>query len=140
MAVIPSTIRQHIAAAALQRCGYCQTQELVIGMPLEIEHIIPEALGGSSEIENLWLACPRCNRYKGVQTHGVDVETGKRVPLFNPRREPWAEHFSWEQGGRIIRGLTPVGRATIVALQMNNPFIVRARHLWVTAGVHPPAE
>lgn len=140
MAAIPLAVRQHVAAEARQRCGYCQTQELVIGMPLEIEHIIPEALGGSSEAENLWLACPRCNRFKGVQTHAIDAQTGQRVPLFNPRTEPWVEHFIWEQNGFIIGGLSAAGRATISALQMNNPFIVRARHLWVLAGVHPPAE
>jgi 5-methylcytosine-specific restriction endonuclease McrA len=140
MAAIPSAVRQHVAAEARQRCGYCQTQELVIGMPLEIEHIIPEALGGSSEVANLWLACPRCNRYKGVQTHAIDAQTGQWVPLFNPRVESWIEHFIWEQHGCIIGGLTAVGRATISALQMNNSYIVRARHLWVLTGVHPPEE
>ncbi len=34
---------------------------------LEIDHVYPEALGGSSEPENLVLACRRCNRSKGTK-------------------------------------------------------------------------
>ena len=35
-------------------------------------------------------------------------------------------------------GLTAVGRATIVALNMNNAVIVYARRRWVSVGWHPP--
>jgi hypothetical protein len=48
---------------------------------------------------NLWLACPRCNQYKGAQTHLKDEETSENVPLFDPRRQQWVDHFVWEQGG-----------------------------------------
>jgi hypothetical protein len=140
MATIPSRLRQQVAEAARNRCGYCQTPELVIGMPLEIDHIFPQALGGASTEENLWLACPRCNRHKGVQTHAIDPQTGQRHPLFNPRTQQWHQHFVWQEGGILIGGLTPVGRATIDALQMNNPFVVRARYFWVLIGEHPPRE
>ena len=33
---------------------------------LEIHHIVPHAMGGSSRLENLQLLCQRCNRMKGV--------------------------------------------------------------------------
>lgn len=36
--------------------------------------------------------------------------------------------------------LTPVGRATVEALQLNNEFIMPARRHWVMAGWHPPSE
>ena len=140
MTYITSEVRQRVADAAKHRCGYCQTQEAVIGMPLEIEHIVPEAAGGSSEEHNLWLACPRCNRYKGMQTHAVDAQTGERVSLFDPRRQRWNEHFAWEEEGLYVVGLTPTGRATVDALQMNNPFIVYSRQVWIAWGWHPPQE
>jgi 5-methylcytosine-specific restriction endonuclease McrA len=54
---------------------------------LEIEHIIPLAKGGSSNENNLWLACPICNNHKGSQTEKNDPQTGKIVPLFNPREQ-----------------------------------------------------
>jgi hypothetical protein len=136
---IPLIVRQRVEAAARHQCGYCQTQAAIIGMPLEIDHLLPEALGGSSEEANLWLACPRCNLYKGAQTGAIDEVTGEWTPLFNPRLQPWHEHFSWIQGGLYIVGQTPVGRVTVMALQMNNPFVVRARYLWISWNEHPPA-
>ncbi|MBI1295005.1 HNH endonuclease [bacterium] len=138
MPYLPQALRRRVAETAQYRCGYCQSQEAVLGMPLEIDHIMPEALGGGSEESNLWLACPRCNRFKGALDHAMDLETGEVVPLFHPRRQQWNDHFAWRQGGLYIEGLSPVGRATVHALQMNNAFIVRSRRGWIAAGWHPP--
>lgn len=41
------SLRAQIAAQARHRCGYCLTQEVVSGIPLTLEHIIPKALGGA---------------------------------------------------------------------------------------------
>lgn len=140
MAYISPEIRQRVADAARHRCGYCQTQEAVVGMPFEIEHIIPEAAGGDSEETNLWLSCPSCNRHKGIQMRAFDAQTGQFVPLFNPRVQIWEEHFAWEQEGLYIVGLTPIGRATIQALRMNNPFVIYSRQVWIDWGWHPPMD
>jgi hypothetical protein len=42
--------------------------------------------------------------------------------------------------GTHILGMSPSGRATVVALKLNNAEIVSARLLWVGVGWHPPAE
>ena len=81
-----------------------------------------------------------CNEFKGGQTHAHDPQTGERVALFNPRLQIWAEHFAWSEEGAEVLGKTPSGRATVVALQMNNTEIVVARRLWVTAGWWPPQD
>ena len=60
------------------------------------------------------------------------------VPLFNPRKQIWAEHFAWSEDGTKIIGLTACGRATVVVLQLNNLIAVMVRREWVTAGWHPP--
>jgi hypothetical protein len=140
MSPIPNALRRHVAARAKERCGYCQTQARVIGMPLEIEHIIPEVLGGDSTESNLWLACPSCNRHKGRTVQGVDKETGITASLFNPIYQVWHEHFEWDKEGLYIVGLTPTGRITVEVLHMNNPFIVHARQAWITVGWHPPHD
>jgi hypothetical protein len=62
------------------------------------------------------------------------------VRLFNPRRQHWSEHFAWSDDGTLIIGLTPCSRATIEALQMNNPRIVYTRRRWVSVGWHPPTD
>lgn len=53
---------------------------------LIIEHIIPLAAGGSSELDNLWLACDLCNSCKGARTHAIDPLTGQTAALFHPRQ------------------------------------------------------
>ncbi len=41
------------------RCGYCLTSERIAGLPMAIEHLIPQVLGGPTLEEKLWLACSR---------------------------------------------------------------------------------
>jgi len=105
---------------------------------MTIEHIRPEGRGGLTVEQNLWLACRRCNEYKGTQTRAADPLTGKRAQLFNPRTQSWTGHFIWDESGAEILGTTPTGRATVAALRLNNPEIVIARRHWVAAGWWPP--
>jgi hypothetical protein len=105
---------------------------------LEIEHIIPLAQGGSNEETNLWLACSTCNAHKGTRVSGVDPETGETVALFNPRTAQWSEHFKWREDGLLIMGLTPIGRVTVLILDLNNERARNVRKRWVSAGWHPP--
>jgi hypothetical protein len=138
--VISRALRNQIADEAAHRCGYCLTDQRVSGAQMHIEHLLPKARGGSSDRDNLWLSCAWCNSYKGVQVESADPLTGTMVELFNPRRQDWSEHFVWDQEEIRIIGLTPVGRATVEALKLNNPYIVPARRLWVLAGWHPPRK
>src|SRR5262245_33071944 len=105
-AYIPAELRRQVRVDARQRCGYCHTPAILIGMPLEYEHLFPEALGGPTVRENLWLACTRCNDDKGDRTDAVDSVTGERVAFFNPRTQVWTEHFAWSPDGTLIIGAT----------------------------------
>jgi hypothetical protein len=135
---ISRALRDLVAQQARHRCGYCLTQEAVVGTPMVIDHIVPESLGGPTEEANLWLACALCNAHKGDRMTALDVETSEIVRLFNPRRQTWTEHFAWTSEGDRILGRTPTGRATVIALQLNRPSLVRARKAWVSVGWHPP--
>ncbi len=135
---IPDALRQRVAEASRFRCGYCLTSQLIVGPLLEIDHIIPEARGGTSAEDNLFLACPMCNSHKADRHEAIDPETGVTVLLFNPRTELWDEHFEWIEEGAVIRGKTPKGRATVALLNMNHNDVVTTRRLWVSAGWHPP--
>ena len=137
---IPETLRQIIFEDAHYRCGYCLTTQKVSGGQLHVEHITPIAAGGAAERGNLWLACAWCNSYKGAQTEARDPLTNRSVPLFNPRTQVWHEHFTWSDDGTRIIGQTACGRATVVALRLNNVVMVEARRLWVKAHWHPPKE
>jgi hypothetical protein len=117
-------------------CEYCQTSQEIIGQAMHVEHIDPN---GSDHIENLCLACANCNLSKARATTALDPET-TYVNLFNPRTQIWIEHFVWIEGGLRLKGLTPVGRATIERLKMNIDRIVNARVYWIKAGGHPPTS
>lgn len=108
---------------------------------LHIEHIIPLARGGTDDEMNLWLACPICNGHKSDKIAEVDPATGALVPLFNPRLQRWSEHFRWSDNGLLILGTTPTGRATVVALQLNeDPDAMVVRSYWVQVGWYPPTD
>ncbi len=107
---------------------------------MHIEHIIPLARNGTSEESNLWLSCAWCNSFKGIQIEAIDPLSRKTAILFHPRQQDWFEHFVWSDDGLRIIGLTPTGRATAQALQLNNEFIIPARRHWVLAGWHPPRK
>lgn len=137
---VPQALRQKVADQARNRCGYCLTAQRLSGMLLTIEHLLPEARGGKTEEDNFWLACVDCNDYKGDRIEAVDPVTGEVVKLFDPRQQRWGEHFAWNAQGDEIVGRTAIGRATVVALRLNRPFLVQARQIWVKAEEHPPKD
>jgi len=107
---------------------------------MEIDHLIPEALGGRNDEENPWLACSRCNDAKSCRILATDPVTGEMVRLFNPRYQTWGDHFAGTAAGVLILGLTPTGRATVLAHKLNRPSLVAARQAWVSVGWHPPPQ
>jgi len=80
---IPVTLQQQVREDAGRRCGYCLGSEMVTGIPLEIEHLIPESAGGPTARENLWLACHRCkmNNDYVVEARRFWVFAGWHPPL-----------------------------------------------------------
>jgi hypothetical protein len=133
-------LRSQVLADAGGRCGYCRSSEEITGTPLEIEHLVPEARGGPTRRSNLWAACRQCNALKSDHVDASDPATSTSVPLFDPRHQRWTEHFVWSDAGARIVGRTPTGRATVDALMLNRPLLVRARRRWIIAGWHPPPE
>jgi hypothetical protein len=118
-------------------CEYCQTSEENTGQTMQVDHIDP--MGGDVP-ENLCLSCWNCNNHKRQAVQVTDPETREPVSLFNPRIQVWTEHFEWIDNATRIRGLTPIGRATVIRLKMNRAVIVIARQRWAEGGHHPPKK
>jgi hypothetical protein len=57
--------------------------------------------------------------------------------IFNPRRHNWRHHFRWQ--GPVLVGRTPIGRATVIVLEINLPYRVALRQSLIDEGVFPPA-
>ena len=120
--------RAMVRQRAGHRCEYCHYRQADSETPHHVEHIIAKKHGGSDHESNLALACNRCNLHKASNLSGIDPLTGDLVRLFHPRRDHWNEHFVWESE-RIV-GISPVGRATIDVLALNE---TRRLELRITA-------
>ena len=101
-----------------------------------IEHIVPSSAGGTSSPENLALACPTCNLHKAQRITANDPQTARAAPLFHPRLNAWIEDFGWS--GYEIVGKTSIGRATVVALDLNHPRRLKVRAAEKSFGLFPP--
>jgi len=118
-------------------CEYCRLQQKFSELLFVIDHIIARQHGGKTEEDNLAVCCEFCNRHKGPNVAGVDPDSGVIVPLFNPRRDQWIDHFRWEKA--IAVGLTPSARATIRTLAMNHPVQLLRRAAILDEGGQPNA-
>lgn len=139
---MPHPLYQTVSQRAGGLCEYCKTPERLAGYPFEVEHITPVARRGADALANLALACGPCNKAKGTRQRAHDPQTGKLVPLFDPRQQSWGDHFAWSSDYTVILGRTPTGCATAAALRLNTARRRDARVLWRALAIlqlgHPP--
>lgn len=81
------------------------------------------------------MACYDCNHHKGPNIAGFDLVTNQIVPLFDPRKEIWKNHFRWS--GTELEGLTPTGRVTVHVLAINHYFRISLRRALILEGLFP---
>ncbi|MFB2891850.1 RNA-guided endonuclease IscB [Aerosakkonemataceae cyanobacterium BLCC-F50] len=56
-------IREYLLEKWGRRCAYCGVENVT----LQVEHIHPQAKGGTNRISNLCIACEKCNQKKGAK-------------------------------------------------------------------------
>ena len=131
---IPVELRQVVIARAGERCEYCLLPQVATLHKHELDHIIPRQHRGATDIDNLALACFRCNRHKGPNLGSLDPDSGELVGFYNPRRHRWEEHFAMVDS--VIRPLTAEARVTLVILKLNDPERVAERRALMKAGLY----
>lgn len=114
-----AALRELVRRRAGSRCEYCRLPQELDDFRFEIDHVIASKHDGPTTEDNLALSCFFCNSRKGSNIAGVDPSSGAILPLFNPRRDRWVDHF--ERRGPHIVGRTATGRATVHVLCMNDP-------------------
>ena len=102
MSDVADRLRRLVVNRAGNRCEHCRLSQEGQEASFHIDRITPRAWGGSTEPDNLALACVSCSL-----------------------RQSWSRHFRWE--GMTIIGSTPTGRATVHVLDMNRPLILAIR-------------
>jgi hypothetical protein len=137
---IPKALKVFVGERANHCCEYCYSQARFATQSFAIDHIQPYSIGGATEQENLALACPGCNSHKSIRTKGRDPITQKQVCLYHPRQHIWSEHFNWSEKYTTIVGLIPIGRTTIITLQINRSALINLRQVLYAMGEHPPTK
>jgi len=69
------TIREYLLEKHHRTCIYCGAKDT----PLQVEHIIPRAKGGTNSVTNLTLACEPCNIKKGAKDLKDFVKDPKKL-------------------------------------------------------------
>jgi Restriction endonuclease len=60
-------LREYLLEKFNRTCAYCNKKDI----PLQVEHMVARAKGGSNRVSNLCLACASCNVAKGTQEIAV---------------------------------------------------------------------
>jgi hypothetical protein len=137
---VSNQLKQQVFERAAGCCEYCRCQARFAMQSFSVEHIIPVSRGGATTLDNLALACQGCNNHKYARLTGRDPVSSESTALFHPRQNRWRDHFVWNEDFIVMIGLTPVGRATVEALQLNREGVVNLRRILYAMGEHPPVE
>jgi 5-methylcytosine-specific restriction endonuclease McrA len=135
---MPQHLRRLVIERARECCEYCLVSQLTDSGAYHIDHLTALKHGGQTVSENLALACVDCNLHKGSDLATIDWASEAVIPLFNPRKHTWREHF--RLAGAQIVGITAIGQATIRLLRLNDPERVAYRQVLIEAGLYPPLE
>ncbi len=128
-----SSLVRSVWERAGHRCEYCHIPHPQYRLPFQIDHIRARQHGGPTTLENLALACFHCNRHKGPNLAGWDLEQQRLVRLFHPRMDAWQDHFRWKRAE--IAGRTSIGRVTAQVLAMNAEDLLELRRELLEEGV-----
>lgn len=122
---VSDKIRKAVIKRAFLSCEYCLAYEPLAYSKFQLEHIISLKHGGSSELDNLALACFYCNSNKGsdLGTYVNDVLTR----FYHPRTDKWLDHF--EISNALILPKTEIGEATVKILDFNNSERLQERQM-----------
>ena len=133
--LIPAELRRLVIERASGHCEYCLIHQDVSIYSHEVDHIIALKHGGQTRADNLALSCLSCNRYKGSDLATIDPINDEIVPLFNPRRQVWDEHFLLNDAR--IEAITQIGQATSRLLKLNAPNRLVERQVLINQRRYP---
>src|SRR6266478_1724605 len=99
---ISAAVREQVRQRAKYLCEYCHASERWQYVAFTMDHIVPLSQGGSSNADNLALACFPCNRRKSDRQRIVAPETGSMGgALYLVAR--WAFYY-WPDSHRANNG------------------------------------
>ena len=135
---VTAKMRKVVAERSGGYCEYCFCPDCFSPQPFSVDHIFPKSRGGQTVLENLALICQGCNNHKYDKVEAFDPELQRYASLYNPRQQVWGEHFAWSADSQQVLGISPTGRVTVEALELNRDRVVNLRRVLSAMGEHPP--
>jgi len=82
------SLQRRLRLRASERCKDCRIAQVGQEATFHVDHVMPQAAGGVTSLENAVLACVSCSLRKGARTTANDPGTVDAAPLFHPRIRP----------------------------------------------------
>ena len=125
--------KQEIAKDCRNRCVYCAISDALYGGldNFHIEHFRPKSKFKKLThiIENLFLACAICNRFKSDDWPNEPTDAGDICAYPDPSKIAYREIFNSNTVG-ILGGANVSGRYVLARLYLNRPQLVRLRRIF----------
>lgn len=131
---IGAELRRQVIQRAANCCEYCLIHEDDTFFGCQIDHIISEKHGGTTDSENLALACSFCNWHKGSDIGSLTID-GLYIRFFNPRTDYWLDHFSLQNS--VIEPISPIDAVTAKIFQFNTNERIIERQSLMEVGLYP---
>ena len=128
--------KEPISVDCRGRCIYCSISEAEYGGidHFHIEHFRPKSLKQFAHlenvIENLFLACAICNRFKSDDwKEPTDEDLGSQSVYLDPSAVDYHQHIRLKIGTALLEGTTIAGRFLVDRLFLNRQQLIAIRRL-----------
>jgi hypothetical protein len=101
---VPEAMRQKVWNKSGGRCWYCGLVMAIYGLEATMDHVVPRAAGGTSDVANLVPCCRICNRLKQDGSCAYLRARLAGAPQFDRSQRRWLEaHIKepWATGYRF---------------------------------------
>ena len=120
-----------IAANCRHQCVYCTISEGEYGGidNFHVEHFRPKSLFKKLEndIDNLFVACAVCNRFKSDEWPGEPHKKGATATFLNPAEADYHDHIGLGGAGYFLRGKTVAGTYMVEQMYLNRSQLLVSR-------------
>jgi 5-methylcytosine-specific restriction endonuclease McrA len=133
-------VREYVLLKFEHQCAYCKATTV----PLQLEHIVPKARGGTNRVSNLAAACAPCNQAKGAQTAAEFGHPEVAAQAQRPLTDAAAVNTSrWALFGRLAATGLPLETGTGGRTKWNRTTRGLPKTHWLDAacvGASTPSE
>lgn len=123
--------KAQIAANCQHQCVYCTISEGEYGGidNFHVEHFRPKALFKKleNEIDNLFVACAICNRFKSDEWPGEPHRHGATPTFLDPAVANYHDHIELHGHSYFLKGKTQAGSYIVEQLYLNRSQLLTSR-------------